>query len=139
MKQIITSVIAGLALFSTLLVQAEEQPMSFDGVTTVSAEQLLDLVDQHGNLVIIDSRKQSDYDKGHIPDVTLLVNTDTNADTLAANIPSKDNPVAFYCNGVTCARSGDAAQKAVASGYTNVYWFRGGIAEWKEKGFPVEM
>ena len=45
----------------------------------------VELVDSNDNMVIVDSRKQSDYDKGHIPDVTLLVNTETNADTLAAS------------------------------------------------------
>jgi rhodanese-related sulfurtransferase len=30
-----------------------------------------------------------------------------------------------------------AVRKAVSYGYVNIFWFRGGIAEWTEKGFPV--
>ena len=129
MKKLYSTLIMVSALLMSMFTQAEEMPMSFPGVTTVSAEQMLDLVDAHDDLVIIDSRKPSDYEKGHIPDVVHLVNTDTNADTLAANIATKDTPVCFYCNGVTCARSGEAAQVAVKEGYSKVYWLRGGIAE----------
>ena len=139
MKNLATALVMVFAAFTALMAQAAEEPMSYDGATTVNAEQLLDLVDSNDNLVIIDSRKQADYDKGHIPDVVHLINTETNADSLAQAIASKDTPVCFYCNGPTCHRSGDAAQKAVAEGYSKVYWFRGGIAEWKEKGYPVEM
>ena len=140
MKKLFSPIFMVVALFaSALAVAAEEQPATIDGATTVSAEQLLDLVDSNDNLVIIDARGEADYDKGHIPDVIRIKNTDVNADNLAANIATKDTPVCFYCNGVTCGRSADAAKKAMAEGYSNVYWFRGGIAEWKEKGFPVEM
>ncbi|MEH6470224.1 MAG: rhodanese-like domain-containing protein [Halopseudomonas sp.] len=140
MKKLLTPLFMVVALFASVLAQAGElQPMSIDGASTVSAEQLLDLVEEHENIVIIDARGEADYDKGHIPDVVRIKNTDVSADNLAANIASKDTPVCFYCNGETCGRSADAATKAKAAGYTNIFWFRGGIAEWKEKGFPLEM
>jgi rhodanese-related sulfurtransferase len=31
-----------------------------------------------------------------------------------------------------------AIKKAVSYGYVNVFWFRGGLLEWQEKGFPTE-
>jgi rhodanese-related sulfurtransferase len=46
-------------------------------------------------------------------------------------------PVIFYCNGVRCDRSGRAVRIAVACGYRDVYWFRGGIEEWRVKQFPL--
>ncbi len=140
MNRIVTSLFMAVALFASMLVQAaEEQPLNINGATTVSAEQLLDLADSHDDLVIIDARSESDYDKGHIPDVVRIKNTDITDANLAANISAKDTPVCFYCNGTTCGRSADAVNKAKAAGYSNLYWFRGGIAEWKEKGFPIEM
>lgn len=126
-------------LFAITAAAGEIQPMSFPNVTTVTAEQLLELVDNEDNLVIVDSRTRGDYEKGHIPDVTYLINTETNADTLSQVLPGKDTPVCFYCNGPKCARSGEAAQQAVAAGYSRVYWLRGGIAEWTEKGYPIEQ
>ncbi|WP_210395653.1 rhodanese-like domain-containing protein [Motiliproteus sediminis] len=127
------------ALFAVTAAAGDIQPMSFPNVTTVTAEELLDLVDSEDNLVIVDSRTRGDYDKGHIPDVAYLINTETNADSLAKILASKDTPVCFYCNGPKCARSGEAAQIAVEAGYSRVYWLRGGIAEWTEKGYPIEQ
>lgn len=140
MQKLFSPLFALIALLTFATAQAAElQPMTIDGAKTVTAEELLDLVDQHDNLVIIDARGQGDYDKGHLPEVIRIKNDDVTPETLAAAIPTKDTPVCFYCNGVKCARSADAAAKATAAGYTNIYWFRGGISEWQEKGFPVEL
>lgn len=140
MKKLLTPLFMVVALFAAVFAHAAElQPMTVDGANTVSAEQLLDLFENHDDLVIIDARGEADYDKGHIPDVVRIKNTDITADNLASNIVSKDTPVCFYCNGITCDRSADAVAKAKAAGYTNIYWFRGGIEEWKAKDFPIEM
>ena len=56
----------------------------------------------------------------------------------AAIIETKATPVIFYCNGVKCDRSVKSAQIALDNGYTNIYWFRGGIEEWRANGFPIE-
>lgn len=140
MKKLLSPLFMVVALFTAGFAHAGElQPLTIEGARTVSAEQLLDLFQNHDDLVIIDARGEADYDKGHIPDVIRIKNTDITAENLASNIVSKDTPVCFYCNGTTCDRSADAVAKAKAEGYTNLYWFRGGIAEWKEKNFPIEM
>jgi rhodanese-related sulfurtransferase len=51
-------------------------------------------------------------------------------------IPSRDHPVVFYCNGIRCGRSREAAQIARGCGFRNVYWFRGGFEEWLAQGYP---
>ncbi len=119
-------------------VQAKEDtPESISGTTRVSAEELIDLVENHEDLVIIDARKSSDRTKGFIEGSIGLPDTDTTPATLAQHIDSKATPVVFYCNGVKCSRSVKASKKAVADGYHNVYWFRGGWGEWIDKGYPV--
>jgi len=50
----------------------------------------------------------------------------------------KDKPVLFLCNGPECWKSYKASRAAVAGGYTKIYWFRGGMPEWREKRLPVE-
>lgn len=40
-------------------------------------------------------------------------------------------------DGVKCGRSAKAIKIAVKCGYSNLFWFRGGYAEWLEKGYPV--
>jgi len=40
----------------------------------------------------------------------------------------------FFCASVNCWLSYNAALRAVALGYTEVYWYRGGIEAWLEAG-----
>lgn len=118
---------------------AEDVPDTIPGTTKISAEQLISLVEKHPDLVIIDSRKGSDRDKGFIEGSKHLVDTDTTPETLAKVAPNKAAPVVFFCNGVKCGRSGKAAQVAIKAGYSKIYWFRSGWEEWTAKGFPVSM
>ncbi len=126
-----------LSLFATGFVTAgEKTPDSINGTTKVSAEQVIDLVGTHADMVIIDARKSSDREKGYIEGSIGLPNTETTPESLAKHIKSKDTPVCFFCNGIKCGRSVESAKIAVKDGYKNIYWFRGGWAEWTEKGLP---
>jgi len=127
-----TSFIAGSAF-----AEKKEVPQFIDGTVRVSAEEMIDLVEQYDELVIIDSRKKSDVAKGFIEGSISLPNTETDAKSLAKHVASKSTPVLFYCNGSKCGRSVKASKIALAEGYTKVYWFRGGIQEWEAKGLPV--
>jgi PQQ-dependent catabolism-associated CXXCW motif protein len=46
----------------------------------------------------------------------------------------KDTPVVIFCSGPSCWYSYNASLRAVAAGYSNVYWYRGGIAAWRAAG-----
>jgi len=116
----------------------EITPEHIAGTTKVTADDVIDLVDKFDDLLIIDARTAADYEKGHISDSINLSNVDTNEASLAKIIPKKTTPVVFYCNGIKCGRSVKSCQVAVAAGYKNIYWMRGGIAEWKENGYPIE-
>lgn len=43
----------------------------------------------------------------------------------------------FYCGGVQCWGSYNAALRAIHMGYRNVAWYRGGIEAWQQAGLPV--
>ena len=127
-----------LFLFS-LSAQAEKPtaPDKISGAKNLTAEQVVELILDTPDLIIIDARKSDEYIKGHIEGAINLINTNMTQQTLAAHMASKQTPVLFYCNGVRCLRSTDAAQKAASWGYSNIYWFRGGWFEWREKKLPV--
>ena len=55
---------------------------------------------------------------------------------LATAVPSKDTPVAFFCESSRCWLSYNAALRAVAAGYTNVLWYRGGFTAWRAADLP---
>ena len=112
-------------------------PEQIDGVTNVNAEGLIEMVMQHGDLVLIDSRIISDRNEGYIEGSVSLPDIDTNCDSLGNAISTPRTPMLFYCNGVRCGRSANAAEIALSCGYSNIYWFRNGIEEWQEKEYPL--
>lgn len=46
-------------------------------------------------------------------------------------------PVVIYCSDPMCWLSYNASLRAVAAGYTNVYWYRGGVRAWQMAGLPM--
>ncbi|GGK26316.1 rhodanese-like domain-containing protein [Salinarimonas ramus] len=125
---------AGLATAA----HADLAPMEIDGATTVDADGVIELVTSTPNLVILDNRSQGDYDAGHIEGAIRLIDTDIASEAdIAAHVGAKEDPVLFYCNGLSCGRAANAAIKAVNYGYSNVHYYALGMEEWKERGLPL--
>ena len=117
---------------------AGEAALTIRGAVTVDADDLIALVQTSSDLVIIDNRTIADYDAGHIEGALHLIDTElTDEGALARVVRSKDAPVLFYCNGVKCGRAANATVKAVSWGYSRVYYYALGIAEWKKRGLPL--
>ncbi|MCK5002586.1 MAG: rhodanese-like domain-containing protein [Gammaproteobacteria bacterium] len=132
-------VVVLLILFSAQL-WAETKPVApenIPGAITVSAEEVIELILINSDLIVVDSRKKTEYAKGHIEGSVNLLNTDMNQQSLEVIAQDKTKPILFYCNGVRCLRSSDAVAKALDWGYKNIFWFRGGWNEWMEKRLPV--
>ena len=49
----------------------------------------------------------------------------------------KARPMVFFCVDSECWLSYNAALRAIGLGYTNVMWYRGGIASWRVGGNPT--
>lgn len=111
-------------------------PDKIPGTKKVVAEDIFELVEKIPNLLIIDARIRMDRKQGYIEGSVSLPDLETNCKSLAKEIPDKHTAVLFYCNGVKCGRSVKSSRKALKCGYDNIYWFRGGFEEWKQKGFP---
>lgn len=72
------------------------------------------------------STKETDYD-------------DAKDDLDLARLPAdKGTELMFSCGGPECWKSYKSARKAMKAGYTKIYWFRGGIHEWRQAGLPIE-
>ncbi len=50
----------------------------------------------------------------------------------------RNHPIVFFCLGVECWLSYNAALRALRLGYRNVYWYRGGMTAWEDAGLPTE-
>src|SRR5664279_2560940 len=121
-------------------------PDALKGATRVSAEEVAELAKQ--GVAIVDTRTQKEFDNEHIRGAVLAsyvekslkeIDFDVAKDDFSAlkTVP-KDKPAVFLCNGPECWKSYKASRAAVAAGYTKVYWFRGGMPEWREKHLPVD-
>jgi rhodanese-related sulfurtransferase len=126
-----------LLLALPVLAEKPLAPEQIAGTIRISAEQAVDLILSTPNLVVIDSRVMDEYAKGHIEGAISLLDTQMSEDILAEYVPDKATPLLFYCNGERCMRSGNACIKALAWGYSKVYWFRGGWKQWQAKELPV--
>jgi PQQ-dependent catabolism-associated CXXCW motif protein len=49
----------------------------------------------------------------------------------------KAKPIVFFCLSKTCWLSHNAVVRAVAAGYSRVYWYRGGREAWQIAGLPL--
>jgi len=133
-------VLPGFFLITPGLVSAENKPhapQSIQNVTVVSAEQVIENILTNPDLLIIDSRKKSEYMKGHIEGAVNILNTRLKQSDLERLSPDKTKTILFYCNGTRCLRSSDSINKAKRWGYKKLIWFRGGWKEWTEKRLPV--
>lgn len=79
-----------------------------------------------GGVILLDVRRQDEYDMGHIPGAILLPNEDI-GDTPPAELPDQGAEILLYCR--SGRRSKEAARKLANLGYVNVYDM-GGIADW---------
>jgi PQQ-dependent catabolism-associated CXXCW motif protein len=50
-------------------------------------------------------------------------------------------PLVFFCAGVKCWESYNAALRAINLGYSKVYWYRGGVSSWIEakRQYPIDF
>lgn len=122
-------------------------PMSLPGARIVSSAEVQDLIAK--GVPVFDVRDEEEYRKGHIPGARLVpykegsakeVGFDPGDDDFAlSRLPrDKNAPLVMYCDGTICWKSYKSATVAVAAGWKNIYWFRGGFPEWKEAGLPIE-
>ena len=129
--------IASIFLLAPSTLFADEVPENIPGATLITAEYLQSLESELASLVVIDNRDQFARDKGYIPESVSMSEAEINAQTMLKLIGSKETPVAFYCDDFMCMSSVYAVRFALKEGYQQVYWLRGGIAEWRQFRFPV--
>ncbi|MUM77860.1 sulfurtransferase [Pseudodesulfovibrio sp. F-1] len=91
-----------------------------------------DLLAGYGEIIVLDIRSRLEYDVARINNAVLLpLNEPDFGDRLVRVRPRESaTPMAFYCNGHTCAKSYQAVQVALSLGFTNVFVYDGGIFDW---------
>lgn len=105
------------------LTEVTAAPAAYRQITQDTAREMILADDGH---IVIDVRRQDEYDSGHIPGAVLIPNESIGTVQPDA-LPDLDQIILVYCR--SGSRSKEAAQKLADIGYTQVYEF-GGILDW---------
>lgn len=100
-----------------------ELPGTYRQISQAEAAQMMAQDDGH---VVVDVRRQDEYDAGHIPGAILIPNERIGTEP-PEELPDLNQIILIYCRSGN--RSKQAAQKLFDLGYTRVYEF-GGIIDW---------
>ena len=92
------------------------------------------------SLVIVNVLDKKYYDDCHIAHSISVHMEQLEAYALdAANGWDKETTnIVVYCGNYKCSASGESAKMLKGLGFKNVWAYEGGIAEWKQLGYPVE-
>jgi rhodanese-related sulfurtransferase len=105
--------------------------------TRIKEEDFRDIkkkLDAGEPMIIIDTREDNEWARGHIPNAVHLGKGVIERDVEKA-IPDKDATLVLYCGGGY--RSALAADNLQKMGYRNVISMDGGWRGWTEAGFPT--
>ena len=91
-------------------------------------------IDVGEKMILIDTREDAEWNRGHIPGAIHLGNGIIERD-IEKTIPDKDTEIILYCGGGF--RSALAADNLQKMGYRKVISMDGGWRGWTDAGFPV--
>ncbi len=132
-------------------------PEQVDGAITLDTAGLQDLLARQPHSVLIDTYRRQwlfgrfipDEEHRNLPGSVWLANTgdglllapwkdyfETQLQRLSQG--RHDWPLVFYCRS-DCWLGWNAARRAHALGYTQLYWYRDGIDAWEQAGLPLEL
>ena len=120
-------------------------PMKVPGATTVTTDELKEMLAKEPKPVLIDALGASTmiadaqgYGDGIGEGAIIGKDKDLIPKALQAwTSGDKSKPIVFYCRSSSCWHSYNASLHALEMGYTNVFWYRGGIDAWKDSGGKV--
>lgn len=101
---------------------------------TITQDKAKEMMALDGGQIIVDVRRQDEYDSGHIPGAVLIPNESIGTNQ-PEELPDLDQIILIYCRSGN--RSKQAAQKLADIGYRNVYEF-GGIINWTGEVITTE-
>lgn len=104
----------------------QEESSAAATYTRIDAAAAAELMETQTGYIILDVRRQDEFDAGHIPNAVCIPNESIGTEEIPT-LPDKDQLIMVYCR--SGRRSKEAAQKLADLGYTNVVEF-GGIIDW---------
>lgn len=131
MKRLAIVFFAVIVLLSGCAQPSNSSAASYKQITQEEAKEMMTNNDGH---IIVDVRRQDEYDEGHIKGAILIPN-ESITDQKPKELPDLEQVILIYCR--SGRRSKEASQKLVDIGYKNIYEF-GGINNWTGEIINVE-
>ena len=104
-------------------------------VKEISPEETMARIEKQENVLIIDTREDHEWERGHIVGATHLGKGVIERD-IEGVAPDLDQPIILYCGGGY--RSVLAADALARMGYTRVSSMASGWKGWQARGYPIE-
>ena len=107
-----------------------------NGVSVLTAPEVRSLIKKK-DVLFVHTLSRIEYGTQHIPG---SINIPVDEMRTSSQMPqNKNTAIIFYCNGIACPYSKKASITAVKLGYKKVYWFRGGILEWRKYQYSMNV
>lgn len=105
----------------------------------ISPRALRQELEKGKDLIVIDTLTKDHYTKVHLPNArNACVFEVIFLDQIAALIAEKDDVIVVYGSSERSVDAATAAEKLIRAGYSNVFALEGGLALWREAGYPLE-
>ncbi len=127
MRKYIVVLLAAVLMFVTACSSNNNNNEDKAGYKQISQEEATEMMAKDDGHIIVDVRRQDEYDSGHIPEAVCIPNESIGTEQ-PEELPDLEQIILVYCRSGN--RSKQASEKLAAIGYTNVYEF-GGINDWK--------
>ena len=111
-------------------------PAGIDGGTVINTAQLVQSMRERAagstNFLLVDARGC-----GASPTIPTAICLEPDSlDELIEKAPNRAAYLVIFCHDGRCLPSFQLASAAIAAGYENVFWYRGGINAWLSAGLP---
>lgn len=115
----------------------KDMPTVFAGIKMVDVAEAYTLW-KGKKVIFLDTRPKAQFDTEAIPGAVWLDADKLLDDPTLANSLDKSKEYITYCSGIICRRAPGGALQLQSMGFKNVRYFRGGMPDWKAKGYPVK-
>ncbi|NRF68556.1 PhnD/SsuA/transferrin family substrate-binding protein [Aquincola sp. S2] len=136
---------AELAQYKAVAQLGTFTPTHLPGATVVTAADVQQLLAK--GAVVVDTRNEKEFRSKQIPGAVFVPYHEKSLKDVAYDAKLDDfagldkldsaKPTIFHCNGAECWKSYKASRAAIAKGFKQVYWFRGGLPEWESAGMQI--
>lgn len=105
---------------------------------TITREELSEHFDGTFDMPVVEVLSEEEYEEFHLPGAINVPIDEEFEERIQEIFPDKTQPVVVYCASTKCNASEEAAEHMDQLGYTEVYDYEAGKADWKKAGLPVE-